>query len=360
MIETIYKVIEDLVILIYISYKLRGKSLVGFSRNAFRKDLEFFYAGQEIALINSEFIRKIMSGMDNDLLEQITCLYQRDKIKDRMHFTRKYLSKRVKHYIFGGVDYFEFALFCPELGSQANVDVIFHENYAIPYIEEINKSMFVEIRKEGLWDNYKIDRIRTYGPPASRVLKEVSEVTGCEIKEVKSPRINFKDNKMNEIKKPTIVLYAYPGVEYYAPINFTTLLTRINEISVADWIIKFKGPYRTIAKKYENVKLIHGGSIDEDDLAKANIGITFNSITFYEMLSSAMLIIVPNFLDAKLPENLLQYGAKVDHNLKTVRIVNSFDELKAIVEEFDLAEHRVNLLDEMKSRTKIIQDAFYV
>lgn len=358
--QSFLRIIEDVIVLIYLMIVTRRHDTIAFSRKAFASDLDHFY-GSKIAIINSEFIRKIMSNLQDEYLEQITCFYHRDKLHRRMRLTKKYLKGRqFAKYVFGGVDYFEFILFCPCKESDAFVDVIFHENYAIPYIEEINKSMFEELASIGAWDTFKISQIRAYGPPATRVLEVVERSTGCKLISENCPRISLKKNHLFKSEKISLMLYAFPGTEYLAPIGFTTLLSRLNELPKCKVFVKFKARNFSVASTYKNVKVIWDSDIANKKLRQCQIGVTFNSITFYEMLSNDMLVVIPKFLDTKLPENLLQLGANDDHTLKTIKIAYSFEEFVKIIDTIDLDDLEKNLESERSARLKLIEQAFYV
>ena len=158
------------------------------------------------------------------------------------------------------------------------------------------------------------------------------------------------------------MLYAYPGTEYLAPINFTTIITRLNELKNNKIFVKFKKrpQKKYLINKYKNVFPIWCNRDANEQVRNCQIGITFNSITFYEMLSSEMLLIIPRFLDAALPNNLMQLGTMEIEGLETVKYAHSFEELIEIINSIDLNQLETDLKKDRAARLRIIENAFYV
>ena len=365
--RTIKIFLIDILVSIYILIKLRnkGSKKVAFGRHAFIHDINSIY-GKDVIVLNTEFIRKLLSYLDNEYLEQITCLYHEQRIRQRLKLSRKIIFKNLKNntLIFGGLDYFEFVAFCPKDIDKVDIDVdaVFHENYAIEYIEKINVSMYEELIRLKMWDGYSVNKIFVYGPPAKRVLGQLAVNLEAEICELQSPRINILVDKPASTKrKRSVLIYAYPGIEYIAPINFTTLLTVLEGIEGVQFYVKFKQKKQIPKLTAKNIKFIYTKKQVDEIFSECAFGLTFNSITLYELISSNLMVLIPDFLDAKQPANMRQSATAIEQSgSRSIIAVSSIAKLTDLLKNMELKDVVSAVEAERSLRLEILRKAYYV
>lgn len=369
----------------YLSYKLQSVSknekdiTLIFSRGAFKKDIDIIYQKDSIVSINCEFLRRLTKLVVPDAyLSQVTALEYSDYLKKEFNSVRESFKKltkgKVKEIVFGGVDYFEVAIFADKklYDQSTEIIAIFHENYAIDYVKNINMKIYSQIEKKIIFD-----KLYTYGSPATEILKHYTNSSGGPIKKV-MPRLmkpvedRYYRNNLAKINTSdfykTVTIIAFPGVEYLAPICFTsTVIYATQDLATANIkvIIKFKNKtsakptLRQFKSLEKHVNCVYKGSIEEQ-IWKSGFVIVYNSIAFYEALLGPSIIIIPSFYDAQHDENLLQESSDTLSNLKSVVFARSKNDITETIKKFT-SEKIIELVSrERENRIKAIAKKFYI
>jgi hypothetical protein len=385
------KLMGDLAAAVYISYcffrsLLNSRSedvSVVFSRGAFRRDIESIGRGTYLVVIQSEWLRRLFRlGVADSLLEQVICLSYRRELRlayPLALWVFKFLVTRTKaRIIFGGVDYFEVAIFARRdcYHEKTSIEAVFHENYAITYVYNSNLELYKSIQSRFLFD-----RLYTYGPPATNILKNYTlESSGP--RAMVMPRLAKMADDMNFVArlaridqksfKKSMLLLAFPGAEYLAPLCFTSTMlvfARLGRDLNMRPIVKFKSLKAAnvyIKQTYpmnQYLQWIGDGAI-EDLVWQAAYTVVFNSISLYEALLSPTIVIVPMYLDATHDENLLQETLQTISDLcgdlKSVIFVKNEKDIESVISLLDSQDLIKIAVDEREKRKKIVRNKFYL
>jgi hypothetical protein len=350
-----------------------------FARGAFRRDIKDLTDAAETIVINGELIRRIIrQAVPDAWLEQVIALGYSAEIRARFPLTlklfRSFVNQRPTRIVYGGVDYFEVALFANRdlYSKETVIDAIFHENYAIDYVANLNMALY-----QGVSSKFIFDNVFTYGPPATRILRTYT-LNQAGPSPMVMPRLARMENdrefferlgKLNNASfATTLTLLAFPGTEYLAPVCFTATLlqlAKLREQNNVEGIVKFKSkksavPYlRQCGALSSRLKWKFDGSIEE--LAwTSGFTIVFNSISLYEALLGPTIVLIPHYLDTLHDPNLLQESPSSIAKMDSVLFVNSPDELGPLMAQYDTARIKALVAAERQARKAVVAKKFYL
>jgi hypothetical protein len=376
----------DFLSALYLLFKFSPKYLskkkeivIIFARGAFRRDIKDIANLNNLIVINGELIRRILRQRAPDgYLEQVIALSYKEMLRNFFPLTIRvfnfFINNQKTRIIYGGVDYFEVAIFANRecFSSNVTVDAIFHENYAIEYVANINMQLYENIKEPFIFDN-----LYTYGPPATKILKRYTHNPNGPISMV-MPRLARMENdqdffyRLNRIDNlafsNTILLLAFPGSEYLAPICFTATALHLAEqvnYRMTNVIFKFKNkksalPYvKQCASINSAINWEWNGSVEEF-VWKSGFTIVFNSISLYEALLGPTIVLIPNYLDSRHDLNLLQESPHSIPKMNSVKFLNSLDDIELIMAQFDNKVISQTVMSERALRKKIVESKFYL
>jgi hypothetical protein len=170
----------------------------------------------------------------------------------------------------------------------------------------------------------------------------------------------------------TVLLLAFPGTEYLAPLCFTSTLLELAGMGAEGSctpIVKFKN--RTSAsmsirhagrlKRY--IRWVFEGSI-ESLVWQAGFTIVFNSISLYEALLGPTIVIIPAYLDAQHDQNILQESKQtlesLGHKMQSVLFANSHAEIRKIVSSMDGKMIKETISRERALRKTLVARKFHL
>jgi hypothetical protein len=280
--------------------------------------------------------------------------------------------------VFGGVDYFEVTIFAEHefYLENTSIEAVFHENYAIEYVKNINFALYNRLNNRIIFD-----RLYTYGPPATRILRAYT-LEACGPRPMAMPRLASMENdeefnrRLAKIDHQTfgqcVVLLAFPGSEYLAPLCFTATLLefiRLGRETTINTMVKFKNHRTAVGFKKQtspmdcHIQWIDNGSI-ENLVWKAGFTVVFNSISLYEALLGPTIIIIPAFLDSMHDENLLQETPssvrELCGELKSVRFASEVSEIYQIIKSIQCEKLLQIVIAERDARKKLVRRKFYL
>ena len=359
------RILSDLLGSIYIAFCFLRQLHVGdkeqtivFSRGAFRRDIHTFGKGTGLVEINVEWLKRFLRfGVPNGWFEQVICLRYRLQLRDAYPLTirtlRYFAAQHSKRIVYGGVDYYEVAMFADHsfYSSGTRIDAVFHENYAIDYVKNLNYFLY-----RGVKERFLFDDLYTYGAPASQVLVGYTRNPLGSLQMV-MPRLSSMEDdvqffeRLNDIDTDsfanTILLLAFPGTEYLAPLCFTSTLLELARMGAEENchpIVKFKNKtsarmsIRHAGHLKHHIRWVFEGSI-ENLVWQAGFTIVFNSISLYEALLGPTVIIIPAYLDAQHDQNILQESKQtidsLGQKMQSVLFANSQTELSEIMSLMD-------------------------
>lgn len=357
--------------------------MIVFSRGAFQRDISSIGRGEFLIAIRGEWLRRFMRvGVPDAWLEQVVSLSLKSELRAAFPLAIQvfaYLANRTRsRIVFGGVDYFEVALFANRelYCSHVTIESVFHENYAIDYVQSVNLALYQTISNRFLFD-----RLYTYGPPATRILADYTldekgptpmvmpRLAGMESDEDFSRRLASVDRSDFG---STILLLAFPGSEYLAPICFTTTLIEFARLGREEGLrplVKFKNPrtakffIKKLAPLDHHIHWISDGSVEEL-VWQAGFTIVFNSISLYEALLGPTIVIIPSFLDAMHDDNLLQETQEsvrqLCGNLKSVRFAADVSDIHEIVKKMSQEDTVSIAIMEREARKALVRRKFYL
>lgn len=354
-----------------------------FSRGAFQRDVSSIAHGAFLITIRSEWLRRFMrAGVPDAWLEQVICLSYQSELQRAFPLasrTLAYFTNRTQsRIVFGGVDYFEVATFARRdlYIKDIIIESVFHENYAIEYVENVNYALYNAIRNRFLFDH-----LYTYGPPATRILAGYTASNDGPRTMVMPRLASMEDDSSFTARLPnidqhsfrnTILLLAFPGSEYLAPLCFSATLLEFSRLGYEKGlcpIVKFKNrraakPFiKQLAPLDRHLLWVETGSV-ESLIWKAGFTVVFNSISLYEALLGPTLIIIPCYLDAKHDHNLLQETpASVRQTcgeLKSVHFAYDLGEIEFIIDRFKNEDIAAIAASERISRKSLIGRKFYL
>lgn len=369
------------IILLYFRIKFRKlnsekRTDVYFSRGTFKHDINIFTSevtDVKPVVLDMNLIRRLLRLIIPDLyLEQIISLGYQEILHARLERLVKYwvdlTKKNELNLIFGGVDYFEVSIFFSReiFGDKTKYIAYFHENYTIPYVEEVSINLYRDVKHK-----HKFDELYVYGPSSFNILLPFTlEANGP--KKLVMPRLlnimkEFTERKIRTGKVKVLYL-TFPGYDYLAPLTFSNILLSLNEISHNYEIFaKFKNINQAnyyknkIDNKNSEMKFVDGNVLDF--LKKTDIVISFNSLSFYEALLSDALIIIPRFSDTDHANNILQEtddSLNEIYEFKTVVFAYSIEELIKYISNFERKKHGVEIDKEKKYRKELLSKKFYI
>ncbi len=330
---------------------------VYFDRGAFSSDVEFMKLPKDI-VINGNLLRRIfMLIVDSYKLQQIVCLYYSKSLQEKLsrvveEFSAECLKNGVKRICFGGVDYFEVALF-EEAARLINVQTvaIFHENYTIPLVVRQTENLI-----SSYCDVPKFSRVYAIGPPAMDILKQL-------FPDVRPhPSSRFSYSKVCNNFERDILLIPFFDIAYFAPVAFLltfAMLTELADAGVASITIKHKNlvEKRQFIRSFGAIKNIKNTTTPAAShlCSTSRVVICFNSLVYFEALACASLIAIPNLAEAKENEFYSQHIQSSLHEKAGIRFFSSIEDLNEILAEARLlevddrlkwADIRANLLSE--------------
>lgn len=353
------------------------------SRGAFRRDIASFSQDKLLVVVVMEWVRRFLRfGVPDGYLEQVVCLSYKQEIRAAFPLTMRtfayFVNKRRTRLVFGGVDYFEVAMFADHSFYQSgtSIDAVFHENYAIEYGRNLNFALYNSIT-----DRFLFDELYTYGPPANEILVGYTSNPNGSLRMVMPRLARMEDDssflkKLNDIDEKTfektILLLAFPGAEYIAPICFTATLlelARMGNAGECHPVIKFKNQLsaksslRQAGTLKRGLRWVYDGSVEEL-VWQAGFTIVFNSISLYEALLGPTIIIIPAYLDSQHDQNMLQESrhtiANLGKCLQSVLFAGSLSEIKQIMSSFDGATIKATVCRERALRKQLISTKFYL
>ncbi len=358
---------------------------VVFSRGAFKRDIPSLGAGTVLVRVGGEWLRRFFRmRVPDGWLEQVICLSYRDQLRAAFPLSIRMLArcltgKKVR-LLYGGVDYFEVAIFADTAfySVDTRIEAVFHENYAISYVKNLTGALYQSIAPK---DRILFSNLYTYGPPATDILHDYTVNPGGP-QPMTMPRLaSMEDDgafeqRMAAVDDGTfahsVLLLAFPGTDYLAPICFTATLIALAEMGekgVIRAIVKFKH-YRAAApskrqldRLARHVQWVCDGSVEE--LAwHAGFTVVYNSISLYEALLGPGIVIVPAYLDALHDENILQESREsvrfLCGELQSVRFADSLPHLREIVTSLDAASIKRIVRDERAQRKALVRRKFYL
>jgi hypothetical protein len=354
-----------------------------FSRGAFRRDVPSIGKGTNVVVIYGEWLRRFLrAGVPDSWLEQMICLGYRSQLREAFPLTlkvfRRFANRSRSRIVFGGVDYFEVAIFAQRefYRSDSTIEAVYHENYAIDYVLNVNLAFYQAIRNIFLFDS-----LYTYGPPATTILSPYT-------KEPQGPRpmvmprlARMEDDtafhaRLDAIDaksfSSTVLLLAFPGTEYLAPLCFTATLLdlmRLGRDGRIQPLVKFKNSaaasvyVKQTAPLDRHIRWVTDGSVEEL-VWQAGFTVVFNSIALYEALLGPTIIIIPAYMDSRQDPNLLQETpasvAEVCGELQSVRFAKELEDVAAIVEELRQQPIARLVAAERQARKKLVSRKFYL
>jgi hypothetical protein len=386
-----FRALADLAAAAYIAFcflRQRGRpagapQTVIFSRGAFRRDISSIGSGVFLVVVRGEWLRRFFrAGVPDGWLEQGICLSYRPELRAAFplsfHAFRYFVNRTPSRIVFGGVDYFEVTIFAEHAfyrGGTA-IEAIFHENYAIGFVRNVNLAFY-----RTLQHGFLFDRLFTYGPPATTILRKyTAEATGP--RRMVMPRLaSMEDDEAFAARLPgidassfgaTVLLLAFPGAEYLAPLCFTSTVLELARLGAGGGvtpIIKFKNAgaakpaRRQCAPLDRHIRWVTDGSVEEL-VWQAGFTVVFNSIAFYEALLGPTLVIIPSYLDSQHDENMLQETPEsitgLCGELQSVRFAHTPGEITEIMASMRAQPIAALAARERAQRKALVARKFYL
>ncbi|MEO8313276.1 MAG: hypothetical protein ABI645_00645 [Pseudomonadota bacterium] len=359
------------------------QTVVVVSRGAFRRDIPGLTQGVVLVDIKGELLKRCLQfALPGGWFEQLICLDYRQNLRQAFPRTVRtfvgFVRTSKARLLFGGVDYFEVALFADRgfYDSSTQVIAVFHENYAIEFVMNVTRELYAKV------DNaFLFDELYAYGPPASELLARFTLEKGG-VRPMVMPRLaRMQDDvdfqkRLATVDRPdfrkSILLLAFAGVEYLAPICFTATLMAIaslGERGAARPIVKFKNAgaakvaLRQAGRLRDRFEWVYDGSV-EALVWRAGFTVVFNSISFYEALLGPTIVIMPAYLDALHDDNLLQETAasigRLVGPLETVVFAHTPGEIGQIMARLDGKNFRELMIRERAARKAIVRNKFFL
>lgn len=357
---------------------------VVFSRGAFRKDVPTLSKGALFVDIRGEWLKRCMQlAAPLGWFEQVICLGYRSELRAAFPLSlrvfRYWLRTRPKaSLMFGGVDYFEVAIFAERQFYPDNTRIVavFHENYATEFVKNATRALYAQVE-----NGFVFDVVYAYGPPASEILHRfTSDPAGPQA--MVMPRLaHMQDDcdfntRLAQLDDPmfprTVLLLAFAGIEYLAPICFTaTLLTlaELGKTKLARPLVKFKSysaaklSLRQAGRLKRHVQWIYAGSV-EALVWRSGFTVVFNSISLYEALLGPSIVIMPAYLDSLHDDNILQETeaslARLGVKLDSVVFAHSLEQIETIMSRFDANQIKVVVARERAARKAVVSRKFYL
>ncbi|WP_147297148.1 hypothetical protein [Chromobacterium vaccinii] len=224
------------------------------------------------------------------------------------------------------------------------------------------------------------DRLYTYGPPASLILADYTleakgprpmvmpRLAAMECDSAFNKRLECVDSKT---QASNILLLAFPGAEYLAPLCFTSILLELARLGGQGFhpIVKFKNWrsaksfIKQISPLDSSIRWVGSGSV-ESLVWDAGFALVFNSISLYEALLGPSIIIIPSFLDSLQDDNMLQETHSKIFDLvgemQSVCFAKSVSDIERIIKNFQGCDLPKLILSERKARKKIVSNKFYL
>lgn len=308
---------------------------VYFQRGAFTRDIEAMSVPGDV-VINGNILRRLfMLVVEPYQLEQIVCLYYTRTLREKLArvistFCEECKDSHVSCVFFGGIDYFEVAIFekhARESGFQSVA--IFHENYTIPLIVK---------QTENLLSSYPevpgFSRVYAIGPPAMDILKRLFD----DVRPHTSSRFRFSPESRNFERD--LLLIPFSNIAYFAPtafaITYAFLVDLAKRRSVTIHVKhKNQAERRVFIHTYGRAAWVeHVIRPSASELcASSRVVVCFNSLVYFEALSRGHMIAIPEFAEAKLGESYSQHNLLPDAALSGIRTFASIADLERILDD---------------------------
>lgn len=387
LISKIIRVVVLYVSALYLKYKLRDVNSASkdvniyFSRGTFKHDIDRFISegnGTCNIVLDALLLRRLLRYAVPDLcLEQIICLNYKMYLENELSIVFRTFKKSMAYadnkvnLIFGGVDYFEVAIFCNREQFKPNVKFIsyFHENYTIGYVESVSHKIY-----DSILDPFQFDELYVYGQSAYNILGKFT-LNDAGPMHYTMPRLTLLKEQFSNVinihsknNKVKVLYLAFPGYDYLAPLCFSSILLELASISSDfDVCVKFKN--NVVANKYSrrlsflksSLELTGEGSVGEH-LKVADVVVVFNSLSFYESLLSDAFIIIPCFSDTDHDVNLLQESNDTlseIYDFKTIQFAKSEKEISRLIKDYRFDAYNPKLDEEKSMRLALLNRKFY-
>ena len=358
---------------------------VVFSRGAFKRDIPSLGVGTTLVDIGAEWLRRLFrQRVPDGWMEQVICLSYKDQLRAAFPRSIRMLARCLRgkkvRLLYGGVDYFEVAIFADAsfYSTDTRIEAVFHENYAIRYVKNLTGALYQNIDPQ---QRILFSNLYTYGPPATDILRDYT-LNASGPQHMTMPRLaSMEDDRefdrrlealQSETFTKTVLLLAFPGTDYLAPICFTATLIALAEMGEQGTIrpiVKFKSrrvigaPKRHLAGLGKHIEWVCDGSVEEL-VWRAGFTVVYNSISLYEALLSATIVVVPAYLDALHDENILQESRDSVRSLcgdmKSVRFADSLSDLRKIVASLDMSAIKQVVRQERVLRKELVRRKFYL
>lgn len=306
---------------------------VYFKRGAFTRDIAAMKMPHDV-LLNGNILRRLfMLIVEPYQLEQIVCLYYAETLRNSLAsvvsiFCEECKRSGVRNIYFGGIDYFEVAVFEKHARAFGIESVaIFHENYTIPLVmkQTVNLlSSYPEVPG--------FTRVYAIGPPAMDILKRLFD----DVRPHTSSRFRYSMN-CHEFERD-LLLIPFSDVAYFAPTAFAityAFLVDLAKRESASIVVKHKNHVeqrRFIQTFGRASRLYHAISPSASELcASSRVVVCFNSLVYFEALSRGHMIAIPAFAEARLGEIYSQHCLPPDAARAGIRTFASVQDLERIL-----------------------------
>jgi hypothetical protein len=365
------------------SWSTSSEHTIVFSRGAFRRDIPALGRDTLLIDIKGEWLKRCFRlTLPGGWFEQLICLGYREELRKAFRLTirvfRYFLETRKARILFGGVDYFEVAIFAERgfYSPQTRIVAVFHENYAIEFVKNVTRALY-----ENVHNGFLFDELYAYGPSAFDILERFARDPHGP-RPMVMPRLAQMENETAFSKRllelngtsfsNSVLLLAFPGTDYFAPLCFTATLLELAKLGaggVIRPIVKFKNrsaadeALRHTGHLGKHIEWVYDGSV-ETLVWRAGYTVVFNSISLYEALLGPTIIVVPAYLDSLHDENILQETEKSVFDLvgpiRSVVFAGSLAELSAVVGSMRLNEIKELVSSERAARKALVNRKFYL
>lgn len=329
--------------IIYIRYcflRCRGQGAglartVYFSRGTFTRDIHAMKSSQDV-LLNANTLRRLFRlVVAPHRLQQIICFYYAQQLRADFApvisaFYDECEKYEVSNICFGGIDYFEAAIF-ESRSSERGIDsvALFHENYTIPLVYR---------QTENIVSSYpevpRFSRVYAIGPPAMEVLKRIYS----DVRPHPLSRFSYSID-CPEFERD-MLLIPFADFAYFATVAFSityAFLIDLNKRESASISVKHKNSIelrRFVRVFGREAGMLHVTNPGASVLcASSRVVVCFNSLVYFEALAHGHMIAIPSFAEAKLGEIYTQHSLLPEADKAGIRTFSSFDELECILRD---------------------------
>jgi len=348
------------------------------NRLTFERDLQVLKQGDKFNYIefNSLCIGQIMSiympkWMRHQVIFQL--YIEQDKyanIRNKMEqFALGFINTVQKSFkidcgLMSGIDYYQdygFHLAYKKLNIP--FAAMFYENHTIPSGQFIGEHLYRDFQYK-----FSGDAVAALSEKTANLFKNAGVCDPAKIHVTGAPRLDPLYQKMqHSVFGNKMVLFAYPGDEYGATLNFIQTVHEFAEASLKmpnmEFILKskFKEHEKLINSYLEGlhhrVKVITKVDIFKL-LLEARSVISFNSLTCLESLLSKAHVYVPHYGDSRLPDVQLQVSPSTAGNVPGLTFLMKPGELIRHLEA-DSKKTQHDVFDR-QSRADFFKKYFYV